>query len=107
MNAPASLKLPLPMDAIRAFCQRWNVSEFALFGSVLHDDFNADSDVDVMITFADRSGMTLFRLMTMTEELEALFGRKVDLITRQNIETSRNYVVRKQVLNNAQVIFAT
>ncbi len=59
-----------------------------------------------MVTFADGSGLTLHRLNPMTEELEALFGHKVDLMTRQNIETSRNYVIREAVLGSAQVIYA-
>ena len=37
---------------ITDFCQRWKITEFAFFGSVLRDDFRPDSDIDVLVTFA-------------------------------------------------------
>ena len=46
-----SIPIKLPMQQIAEFCQRWQVIEFALFGSVLRDDFRPDSDVDVMVQF--------------------------------------------------------
>ena len=42
----------LPLDRIDEFCRRWKVREFALFGSALREDFRADSDIDVLLTFA-------------------------------------------------------
>ena len=45
------VRIPIDMGAIEAFCRKWNVREFALFGSVLRDDFRPDSDVDVLVTF--------------------------------------------------------
>ncbi|WP_333229462.1 nucleotidyltransferase domain-containing protein [Microcoleus sp. Pol12B5] len=44
-------RLKVSLDAIAKFCQRWNIVEFALFGSVLRDDFRPDSDVDVLVTY--------------------------------------------------------
>ncbi|WOB43779.1 hypothetical protein HNI00_11915 [Thermoleptolyngbya oregonensis NK1-22] len=50
--APAlSLMIDLPMGQIVEFCDRWQVVEFALFGSVLREDFRPDSDIDVMVQF--------------------------------------------------------
>ncbi|RMF77219.1 MAG: hypothetical protein D6737_18380 [Chloroflexi bacterium] len=45
--------IELPMDAIRRFCEQWGVSEFALFGSVLRDDFSNESDIDVIVQSRD------------------------------------------------------
>jgi predicted nucleotidyltransferase len=42
----------------------------------------------------------------MGDELEAIFGRKVDLIDRKGVEESRNFLRRKEILNSAQVIYA-
>ena len=98
--------LVLPMDALRTFCQRWGIRELALFGSVLRDDFDAASDVDVLVQFDDEVRRSLFDLVTMTDELEALFGRKVDLLTRKGVEESPNYIRRKAILDSAQVIYA-
>lgn len=42
----------LPMEEIRVFCQKWQIIEFALFGSALRDDFRPDSDLDVLVSFS-------------------------------------------------------
>jgi predicted nucleotidyltransferase len=47
---PMNTKIELPMEQIKAFCQKWQVTELALFGSVLRDDFRSDSDIDILIT---------------------------------------------------------
>jgi len=98
--------IPIPLDRITAFSRRWGVVEFALFGSVLRPDFGPDSDIDVLVRFDEKVHYTLFDLVTMGDELEAIFGRKVDLIDRQAIEDSRNYLRRRIILDSAQVIYA-
>jgi predicted nucleotidyltransferase len=99
--------LELPMERITEFCQRWQVTEFALFGSVLRDDFRPDSDIDVMVQFHPDAHPTFRTLDQMEAELKTIFHREVDLITRQGIETSRNYLRRHEILSSAQVIYAT
>ena len=49
------LQIQLPMDQIEAFCKKWNVQEFSLFGSVLTDKFRPDSDIDVMVEFKPKA----------------------------------------------------
>lgn len=99
--------IALPMENIAEFCQQWNVTEFALFGSILRDNFNGNSDVDVMVQFHPEAHPTLFDLAEMEEELKQLFQRDVDLMTRKGIETSRNYLRRQAILSSAQVIYGT
>lgn len=98
--------MALPMDALRAYCRKWGIVEFALFGSVLRDDFTADSDIDVLVQFRDGRRYGLLELVQMGDELEAIFGRHVDLIDRRVIEASRNYLRRKIILSSAQVVYA-
>ena len=93
------------MEQIRSFCDRWQVSEFALFGSVLRDDFHSGSDVDILIQFHPDSHPTLFDLVQMEDELKAVFNRDIDLITRKGIATSKNYLRREAILNSAQIIY--
>ena len=50
-----SPKVEVSQDAIASFCHRWKITEFALFGSILRDDFRSDSDVDVLVSFAPDS----------------------------------------------------
>ncbi len=98
--------IEIPTDKIADFCQRWKITELALFGSVLRDDFRSDSDVDILVTFDPDAHRTLFDMVDMQDELEAVFGRKVDLVSRRGIERSRNYLRRKAILNSAQIIYA-
>jgi uncharacterized protein len=89
---------------ISQFCHRWSVVQFALFGSILRDDFRTDSDVDCLVTFAADAHWTLFDLTQMQEELEAIFGRCVHLVSRRGLESSRNYLRREAILSSAEVV---
>lgn len=106
MSDPAIPNIALPMDAIRAYCQKWGICEFALFGSVLREDFNDESDIDVLVSFREGVRHGLFDLVQMGDELETIFGREVDLIDRRAIEQSENYLRRKIILNSAVTIYA-
>lgn len=100
-----TLNIQLPDDKLVEFCQRWKVSEFSLFGSVLRDDFRPDSDVDVLIAFAPDAKRGLMTLAKMKIELEDLLGREVDLVSKHAIETSHNWIRRNEILGTAQVIY--
>lgn len=91
---------------IALFCQRWKIREFAVFGSVLRDDFKPESDVDVLVTFNQNAEWGLFDHVQMRNELESLCGRKVDLITRRALEQTQNHLLRESILNSAKVIFS-
>ena len=101
-----SERLQLDRGRIEEFCRRWNVTELALFGSVLREDFRPDSDVDVLVAFAPDSHTSLFDLVDMEEELADIVGRKVDLVCREGIERSHNYIRRQAILNAAEVVYA-
>lgn len=98
--------IDIPPEKIDAFCKHWQIIELALFGSVLRDDFGPDSDVDVLVEFDEEARHTLFDMVHMEEELQEIFGRQVDLLTRRGVENSRNYIRRKAILNSARVIYA-
>ena len=99
-------RIQLDDDKIREFCRRWSIREFALFGSVLRDDFRPDSDVDVLVSFRPDAGHTLFQLVRMEEELKSMFGRNVDLVERSAVEQSENYIRRKHILDSALPVYA-
>lgn len=101
------IAIELPMEKIAEFCDRWQVMEFALFGSVLREDFRPESDIDVMVQFHPDAHPTLFDLTYMENELKILFHRDVDLVTRHGIETSRNYLRRNAILSSAQIIYGS
>ena len=99
-------RIAIPSDELAAFCERWQVTELALFGSVLRDDFGPDSDIDVLVGFAEEARHSLFDLVDMEQELKAIFGRDVDLVERADVERSENYIRRKAVLQSAETIYA-
>ncbi len=100
------MKITPPKEKIIEFCRRWKITEFAVFGSVLRDDFGPASDVDVLVTFASDARWSLLDHVEMQDELTALFGRKVDLVNRRGIERSRNPIRRREILDSAEIIYA-
>ena len=103
------MDVPIPLDQhqIAAFCHRWDIIEFSLFGSVLRDDFRPHSDVDILVTFALDAHRTLFDMVHMQEQLQKMFKRKVDLVSRRGIEASRNAIRRHAILSSAEVVYAS
>ena len=67
----------------------WRIIEFVLFGSVLRDDFDAESDLDILVAFAPDADWSLLDHVQMEQELEALLGREVDLLSRRSVEGKR------------------
>src|SRR4030043_898074 len=98
--------IEMPKEKIAEFCRKWKIREFALFGSVLRDDFRPDSDIDVLVTFDESAHHSLFDLVDMQDELKEIFGREVDLVSKRGIESSRNYIRRNVILGSAEAIYA-
>jgi len=101
-----SIAIFIDAEAIAEFCRRWRITELAVFGSVLRDDFGPDSDLDVLASFADNADWSLLDHVQMEEELSELVGRKVDLVSRRGIEQSRNWIRKNAILSQAERIYA-
>lgn len=104
MDAPYLKNIDLPMEAIRAFCERHHIQRMALFGSVLRDDFRSGgddpSDIDVLIEF--EPGHTPgWAYVTIHDELAALLGRGIDLVLPDSLKPS----IRKRVLADLVTIY--
>jgi predicted nucleotidyltransferase len=95
--------ISIPKEKISEFCQRWEIVEFSLFGSVLRDDFNAQSDVDVLVVFAEDAEIGLFDIAQMQIELKEIYGRPVDVIEKASL---RNPYRREEILKTARVLYA-
>lgn len=93
-------RIDIPKQAIAEFCQRHHIIRLALFGSVLRDDFCADSDIDVLVEFkaTHKPGLAFFEI---EDELSRILGRKVDLNTPEFI--SRHF--RDEVIKNAEPLY--
>jgi hypothetical protein len=104
--ARRSRRRPLiDLDAIADFCARHEVDAFSLFGSMLRDDFGPESDVDVLIDTGART-FGFHETCRMLDELEAMFGRKVDLLTRNAVEAPEmNAHRRASIVSTARLLY--
>jgi hypothetical protein len=102
----AGVRIELPREGLAAFARRWRITEIALFGSAVRDDFGTDSDVDVLVTFEPGARHGLFALARMQDDLSALLGRPVDLVPIDAVLRSENRRRRERILASANVVYA-
>jgi uncharacterized protein with HEPN domain/predicted nucleotidyltransferase len=95
-------RIELDRAAIAEFCRRHHIVRMALFGSVLREDFQPDSDVDVLVEFDPEHVPGIFGLGAMEDELAPLLGgRKPDLVTVKSL----NHRIRDAVLASAEPVY--
>lgn len=94
------LKIDFPKDKIADFCQKNHIYKLAIFGSVLREDFHAESDIDFLVEFEKGHTPGFIRLADMEMELSKLLGgKKVDIRTPEDLSK----YFRDEVLSNAEV----
>ena len=86
---------------VESVCRRWGVRRFELFGSATREDFSPASDLDFLVEF--ESGGSLESYLGLRNDLEALFGRAVDLVMPTAI---RNPYVRAAIDRDRQLVYA-
>jgi len=97
--------LALSREQLAEFCTRWKITELALFGSVLREDFGPASDIDVLVSFHSDAKWGLLDHVQMEQELSVLLGRDVDLVSKRAIQGSANWLRREEILDTADVVF--
>jgi uncharacterized protein len=97
-----TVKIKIPTENLDSFCQRYQVRRLSLFGSVLRDDFRADSDIDILVQFDSGARVSFMTLGKMQRELATIFQRPVDLIPQDGLKP----VIREEVLASAQEVYA-
>ena len=95
-------KINVSPEILEEFCQRYQVLRLSLFGSVLRDDFQAGSDIDVLVKFDPEAKVSFMTLGKMQRELTAIFRRSVDLVPQDGLKS----VIREEVLSSAQEVYA-
>jgi hypothetical protein len=94
--------IDVPKERIIYFCQHWHITKLSLFGSVLRDDFHADSDIDVLVEFQPGWIPGFLKLHRIQEELSSILGnRQIDLVTPKFL----NPRIRDRVLAEAEVYY--
>jgi len=103
MNGNVLKDLKVAEAAIKLFCEQWKIIEFSLFGSVITADFQAQSDIDVLVSFSEEADLSLADIVTMKEQLSRLFGREVDIVDKDAL---RNPFRKNHILSHREVIYA-
>jgi hypothetical protein len=96
------VRVNFPKEKVADFCRRHHIRKLALFGSVLREDFQDESDVDVLVEF-EPGHVPGLKFFSMEEELSTILGRKVDLNTPQFISP----YFREQILAEAEVQYVS
>lgn len=99
---PSRVRIQIPQRELADFCRRYHVQKLALFGSVLGENFRADSDVDVLVSFQPNAHIGLITFSRMQRELSALFQRPVDLVPMDGLKPA----IRESVLADIEEIYA-
>ncbi|MDI3299500.1 MAG: nucleotidyltransferase family protein [Bacillota bacterium] len=94
-------RIPIDERALGTICRRRKIRRLALFGSVLRPDFTPESDVDVLVEFEPGARVTLFDLVDAKLDLERLFGRKVDVVSKNAL----NPHMREDILATSEVVY--
>ena len=102
----APMDLGISPEKIVEFCQRWKISRLAVFGSAVRGKLQADSDIDLLVTFAPDAGWSMFDHYRMEGELVELLGREVDLVSKEAIEENPNPIFKREILGSAREIYA-
>lgn len=99
------IQIQVPKAKLAEFCRKNHIRSLAFFGSVLRDDFRRDSDVDVLVEFAQGHEPDLMKMITLENELSEILGRKVDMVERKAVEMSENYIRRRHVLQSMEEVY--
>ena len=97
------MKFQFDENDVRRIAHLYHIKQLALFGSAVRDDFNKDSDVDLLVVFEDNADLSYFDIMEMKQEFEKIFHRQVDVVEKDAI---KNPYRRKTILNTARTIYA-
>lgn len=105
MQADIAKKLGLVAD----LCRRYGVARLEVFGSAARGlDFDPKRrDFDFLVDFEERSDLRpLEQFFGFAEAMERLLGRPVDLVEREALNVSRNFIRRRAILGQAERVYA-
>ena len=94
-------------DALAALCRRYGVTRLEVFGSAARGaGFDPNrSDADFLVSFSPPIRNDLAAFADLKEALEDLLGRPVDLVEREAVEASRNFIRRRAILAEAETVY--
>ena len=91
---------------LEAVCRRYGVTRLSAFGSALREDFDGDSDVDLLFDVPTTSAFGLFKHIELRAEFESVLGRPIDLVAERAVNHSRNLVRKESILSHTKLLYA-
>ncbi|MBN2224887.1 MAG: nucleotidyltransferase domain-containing protein [Deltaproteobacteria bacterium] len=95
MNTLSHIVSPQTRAEILSITRRYGLTNVRIFGSVVRGEIDDNSDIDLLVL--PGPGFTLFKQAALTRELEALIGRKVDIVSERGLRPR----IRRRVLEEA------
>lgn len=88
-----------------ALCRRWQIRTLAVFGSAARGNLREESDVDFVVTFDEGAQWSLLDHVRTEQEMEALLGRPVDMVTSKALARSANDLLRREIARSSQTLY--
>jgi uncharacterized protein len=95
--------LDVSSEKLETLCKRYEVKELSLFGSQARGDQRDDSDIDLLVEFLPNASIGLIGYSKLQRELQNMFGKNVDLVTKSGLKP----LVRKFVLQDVTPLYAS
>lgn len=76
---------------------KFHVKDFLLFGSYAKGEQTADSDIDLLVNF--QKTIDMFEMVDLQEYLQNLFGKKVDLGTKNGLKKFIKQSILKEAIS--------
>jgi predicted nucleotidyltransferase len=93
----------LNYDDVIRLCRKYFIIELSIFGSSIRDDFNQNSDVDILVSFERDSKITLFDIIELEKEFSQLLSKKVDIVEKESL---KNPIRKNKILSTREIIYA-
>ena len=90
-------------NQIKKICDQYKIQELSIFGSSLREDFNKNSDIDILVSFKKEAEISLFDIIDIENKISSILDRKIDLIEKESL---KNPIRKKNILNTIEVIYA-
>lgn len=99
--------MPIAGGDLAVICRKWRIRDLSIFGSAVRGELRLDSDLDILVSFDPNANWDLLELLHAQDDLEAHFGRRIDLVETEAVEKSDNWIVLRETLATAQQIYAS
>jgi len=97
-----TVKINLPLDAIREYCASQPIQRLSVFGSAARNELTPESDIDLLVEYEPEASVSLFDMGGHLMDFQDIVKRKVDLVTPKGLCP----YIRDDVLDTARQIYA-